>query len=116
MAMAQIKKEVEPIIKKPAISSVSVNKDGILVYPTPVWKKIAHHMLKDFPIVCWYISVVMVLIFIISVWSIAHRHIATTHHSEVAIYWFLIIYSLAVVGGMIGLSYFFSRNEVFNSK
>lgn len=113
--MKQINKEVKHITSKPSLSSVSVDQDGKLIYSTPAWKKVAHRALNDLPIICWYISVVMVGVFILSVWSIAHRHVTTTHHSEVAVYWFLILYSLAIVAGMIGLSYYFYKNNAVNN-
>jgi len=69
-------------------------------------------MLKDFPIMCWYILIGMLLLFTRSLWAVMHPAIAVNSKADVLIYIFLMFVSSAVTAGLVGGSHYFAKSKL----
>lgn len=97
---------------RPPLSTIVVNEEGKLAYATPSLKKIARQMIKDFPIMCWYMLAGMVMLFSRSLWALYHRAETVTYIGEVLIYIFLLMVSVVVTLGILGFSYYLAKSKL----
>lgn len=95
-----------------ALSNVVVNSRGILAYARPPLKQIVVLMVKDFPIMCWYMLAGMMLLFTRSLWAVMHPAITVTSKADMLIYVFLMFVSSSVTVGLIGGSYYFAKSKL----
>lgn len=100
--------------KRPPLSTIVVNEAGQLSYTKPPWKKVIYLMVKNFPIMCWYMLLGMLMLFARSLWAIMHRAETVTHASELLIYIFLLFMSFIVTTGLIGFSFYQAKLKLQN--
>jgi len=94
------------------LSNIVIDNKGNLAYAQPPIKQILRLMLKDFPIMCWYMVIGMILLFARSLWAIMHPAITVTNKADLLIYIFLLFVSFSVVTGVIGSSYYFAKSKL----
>ncbi|NOS92597.1 MAG: hypothetical protein HOP30_11785 [Cyclobacteriaceae bacterium] len=110
--MQKLTKDLEWANNRPALSSLGVNEEGKLAYSSPPLKKILQHMVKGFPIMCWYLLFAMLVLFSRTMWAITHRSETVTHAADILIYGFLLFVSSSVTIGLIILSYFYAKHKL----
>jgi hypothetical protein len=97
------------------LSNVVVNSMGKLAYARPPLNKIVRLMLKDFPIMCWYMLIGMLLLFTRSLWAVMHPAITINSKADMLIYVFLSFVSSSVTAGLVGGSYYFAKSKLKSS-
>jgi len=112
MRRDQTTRQITAEHSKPLLSSIVVDRTGKLTYAQPPFKQIVKRMLKDFPIMCWYMLMGMMTLFGRSLWAITHRALTVTHRIDLLIYVFLMLVSFMVVAGLIGGSFYFARAKL----
>jgi hypothetical protein len=110
--MQKINKDLKLTIGRPQLSTIVVNEEGKLAYTIPPWRKVFRQMLKDFPIMCWYMLIGMILLFTRSLWAVLHPAITVTSKFDMLIYVYLMFISSLVIAGLLGGSYYFARTKL----
>jgi hypothetical protein len=98
--------------EKTKLSNVSVDREGNLVYIRPPLRQIIRRMCKDFPIMCWYMLIGMILLFTRSLWAVLHSAITVTSKFDMLIYIYLMFISSLVIAGLLGGSYYFAKTKL----
>ncbi len=110
-----MEKTTKLLTKKPEerkLSNIVIDSTGKLVYAQPPFKQILRLMLKDFPIMCWYMLIGMMMLFARSLWAVMHRTVTVTHKADLLIYLFLMFVSFFVMAGLIGGSFYFAKAKL----
>jgi hypothetical protein len=97
---------------KTKLSNVAIDEHGQLVYAQPPFRLVLKMMVKDFPIMCWYMLIGMMLLLSRSVWAIAHPSITVTYKADILIYMFLLFISFSVIVGLVFGSYYFAKSKL----
>lgn len=103
------------LTKKPEarkLSNIVIDSKGNLAYAQPPFKQILRLMLKDFPIMCWYVLIGMMMLFVRSLWAITHRAIMVTNKADLLIYLFMMIVSFSVITGLLIGSWYFAKSKL----
>jgi hypothetical protein len=106
------KKTAQIKLHKTKLSNIVVDSKGNLAYAQTPFKQILRCMLKDFPIMCWYMLIGMMLLFARSLWAIMHPAITVSNKADLLIYVFLMFVSFSVVAGLVGGSYYFAKSKL----
>lgn len=69
-------------------------------------------MLKDLPVMCWYMLGGMIILFGRSIWVLRHRSETVTYAGEILIYSFFLLVSSFVMLGLLGMAYGQSKSKL----